>query len=161
MFHNAATVILSTVSLFAGMLLMLEVGRRIGIRRRVRDPDGGETGLGALDGAIFGLIGLLIAFTFSGAASRFDKRRELIVQEANNIGTAYLRLDLLPASTQPALRDDFRQYVNSRLVVYQALSDVEATKAKLAESNLIQAEIWKRAVAATKTAEVNGNAVTS
>jgi hypothetical protein len=161
MFHNAATVILSTVSLFAGMLLMLEVGRRIGIRRRVRDPDGGETGLGALDGAIFGLIGLLIAFTFSGAASRFDKRRELIVQEANNIGTAYLRLDLLPASTQPALRDDFRQYVNSRLVVYQALSDVEATKAKLAESKLIQAEIWKRAVAATKTAEVNGNAVTS
>ena len=161
MFHNSATVILFVTALFAGMLLMLEVGRRIGIRRRVRDPDGAAAGLGALDGAVFGLMGLLIAFTFSGAASRFDRRRELVVLEANNIGTAYLRLDLLPASAQPALKDSFRRYVDSRLAVYQALPDVEAAKAKLAESNLIQTEIWTRAVAATKIAEVNGNAVTS
>ena len=50
-----------------------------------------------MEGVIFGLLSLLIAFTFSGAASRFERRRDLIVQEANAIGTAYLRIDLLPA----------------------------------------------------------------
>jgi hypothetical protein len=106
-------------------------------------------------------MGLLIAFTFSGAASRFDKRRDLVVQEANDIGTAYLRLDLLPAAAQPALRDSFRRYVDSRLAVYQVLPDLEAAKLKLAESKLIQDEMWARAVAATKLAEPNGNATTS
>jgi hypothetical protein len=47
-----------------------------------------------VEGAVFGLLGLLIAFTFSGAASRFDDRRALIVEEANDIGTAWLRVAL-------------------------------------------------------------------
>ena len=58
---------------------------------------------------MFGLMGLLIAFTFSGAASRFDARRELIVEEANAIGTAWLRLDLLDADQQPAIRKHVSQ----------------------------------------------------
>jgi hypothetical protein len=133
----------------------------MGVRHRREDPDGAAAGLGAIEGAVFGLIGLLIAFTFSGAASRFDARRQQIVEEANNIGTAYLRLDLLPAAAQPQLREDFRRYVDMRLAIYRALPDIEAAKGRLAESNAIQGEIWTRAVAATKTAEVNGNAVTS
>jgi hypothetical protein len=161
MFHSAATVVLLVFILLVGMLLMLEVGRRIGIRRRGRDPDGANIGLVAVEGAVFGLMGLLIAFTFSGAASRFEKRRDLVVQEANDIGTAYLRLDLLPASAQPALRDSFRRYVDSRLAFYRALPDLEAAKPKIAESNRIQAEIWTGAVAAARAAEANGNAVTS
>ena len=60
-------------------------------------------------------MGLLIAFTFSGAATRFDGRRQLIGEEANAIGTAYLRMDLLPQAAQPALREDFRNYVDARL----------------------------------------------
>ena len=161
MFQNEASVVLFVTGLIVAMLLMLEVGRRVGIRRQMLDPDGASTGLGAVEGAVFGLMGLLIAFTFSGAASRFNKRRDLIVQEANNIGTAYLRLDLLPASAQPALRECFRRYVDSRVAVYHALPDINAAKARLTESNLIQAEIWTLGVAATKTAEVNGNAATS
>ncbi len=54
---------------------------------------------------MFALLGLLVAFTFSGAASRFEDRRHLISEEANAIGTAYLRLDLLPSDAQPPLRD--------------------------------------------------------
>jgi len=151
----------SIIGLFVGMLLMLKIGRRVGVRRRQQDPDGAATGLGAVDGAIFGLMGLLIAFTFSTAASRFETRRELIVEEANDIGTAYLRLDLLPASTQAALREKFRRYVDSRLAIYHALPDIEAAKAKMRESKLIQDEIWAAAVAATNATQVNGNAVTS
>jgi hypothetical protein len=161
MFPNLASMFLFIFCLFAGMLAAMEAGRRIGVRRRARDPEGAEIGLGSINGAVFGLMGLLIAFTFSGAAARFDKRRELVVQEANNIGTAYLRLDLLPASAQPALRERFRRYVDARIAVYRALPDIEAARARLAESNLIQAEIWNLAVAATKAVEVNGQAATS
>jgi hypothetical protein len=139
---------LITLALFAGMLLLLEVGRRVGVRRLANDPEGAQSGTGAVDGAVFALLGLLVAFTFSGAASRFDERRNLIVEETNDIGTAYLRLDLLPASAQPALRDLFRRYVDSRLEVYQKLPDIEASKAALARSTKLQGEIWNQAVAA-------------
>ena len=139
---------LITLALFVGMLLLLEIGKRVGARRLARDPEGAQLGTSAIDGAVYALLGLLIAFTFSGAASRFDERRHLIVQEGNDIGTAYLRLDLLPSTAQPALRDLFRRYVDSRLEVYRKLPDVEAAKAELARSAKLQGEIWSTAVAA-------------
>src|SRR5439155_1376569 len=100
---HAVTVFLFTVGLFFGMLLFLEIGRRIGIRRMKEDGGTAGEGVGAVDGAVFALLGLLIAFTFSGASARFDTRRQLIVEETNDIGTAYLRLDLLAADAQAAL----------------------------------------------------------
>jgi hypothetical protein len=103
-----------------------------------------------VDGAVFALLGLLIAFTFSGAASRFDTRRQLIVEEANAIGTAYLRLDILPPSAQTALREKFRQYVETRLEVYRKLPDLSAARAELVKGAKLQEEIWSQAVAASQ-----------
>src|SRR5206468_4373221 len=60
--------------LFFGMLLLIELGRRVGNRHLAKDPEGARAGVGAIEGAVFALLGLLIAFTFSGAASRFDTR---------------------------------------------------------------------------------------
>jgi phosphotransferase system glucose/maltose/N-acetylglucosamine-specific IIC component len=71
---------LFAMGLFLGMLVLLEVGRRIGARRLAQDPEGVEAGVGTMEGAVFALLGLLIAFTFSGAASRFDTRRQLIIE---------------------------------------------------------------------------------
>jgi len=136
--------------LFLGMLVMLELGRRLGRRRMARDPEGARAGAGAVEGAVFGLLGLLVAFTFSGAASRFDGRRQLVSEEANHIGTAWLRVDLLPAESQPALRDLFRRYLDSRLETYHKLPDIEAAKAELARSQELQGEIWARAVTACR-----------
>ena len=65
--------------LFLGMLLFLEIGRRAGLRRVKEDSGTAGGGVGAVDGAVFALLGLLLAFTFSGASSRFDTRRQLIV----------------------------------------------------------------------------------
>jgi len=144
--------LLTAATLFVGMLAFLELGRRFGLRRRARDPEGAHAGLGAVDGAVFALLGLLIAFTFSGAASRFDDRRKLIVQETNDIGTAYLRLDLLAVDAQPALRDLFRRYVDARIEVYRPLHDASAAKAELARANALAGQIWTQAVAAS-TAE--------
>ena len=145
---NALAASLLALGLMLGMLVLLEIGRRIGNHRLANDPEGARAGTGTVEGAVFALLGLLIAFTFSGAASRFDARRDLIVQETNAIGTAYLRLDLLPAGAQPALRDLFRRYVDSRLETYRKIPDVEAVRAELARSAALQGEIWTRVIAA-------------
>ena len=99
---------LSAIALLFGMLALFEVGR-IGKRGLARDSDGVAKGTGPAEAAVFGLLGLLLAFTFSGAASRFEARRHLITEEANAIGTAYLRIDLLPRDTQPEMRQLFRR----------------------------------------------------
>ena len=71
---HGTTVFLFTSSLFLGMLLFLEIGRRLGIRLQ-DDSSAAAEGIGAVDGAVFAVPGLLIAFTFSGATTRFDARR--------------------------------------------------------------------------------------
>jgi hypothetical protein len=148
--NHGLTVFLYTFGLFLGMLLFLEIGRRIAVRRMKEDSGAAGEGVGAVDGAVFALLGLLIAFTFSGASSRFDIRRQLIVEETNDIGTAYLRLDLLPAAAQPALRESFRRYVDARIEVYRKLPDVAAAKEHLAKANELQRQIWQQAVAASR-----------
>ncbi len=129
---------LFAVVLMLAMMLMLEIGRRIALRRRAANPDGAHEGISALEGAIFGLMGLLFAFTFSGAASRFDARRQLIVQETNDIGTAYLRVDLLPTAVQPAMREHFRRYLDARLAAYRGSPTVSAAIAEHERSVKIQ-----------------------
>src|SRR6187551_2897108 len=104
--------VLLTVALFAGMMMCLEIGRRIGTVRLAQDPEGLARGASAAEGAVFALLGLLLAFTFSGAASRFEDRRWYIDSEANAIGTAYLRLDLLPEEARAPLRELFRRYTD-------------------------------------------------
>jgi hypothetical protein len=139
--------LLSSVGLLFGILLFHEVGWRLGgYPKSASKPGGASSGL--LEGAIYGLLGLLIAFTFSGAASRFDHRRELVIEETNAIGTAYLRLDLLPADAQPVLRTLFRQYLDARLDTYRKLPDWDASQMALARSRSLQDQIWPMAVKA-------------
>jgi hypothetical protein len=143
-FISAAT----ATALFLGMLFLLEAGRRLGMKRIARDPEAALEGTGTLEGAIFALFGLLVAFTFSGAAGRFDTRRQLIVEEANDIGTAYLRIDLLPAETQPQLRKSFQNYLDARLAVHRKSADPEAAQEALEDGTRLQSEIWSQTVAA-------------
>ena len=142
--------------LFIGMLLSLEIGRRAGVRRLQRGDD--STRFGAVEGAVFGLFGLLVAFTFSGALSRFDARRMHIADEANAIGTAYLRIDLLAPDDQPGVRQLFRQYLDSRLEVYRRLPDLDAALEALKQSNALQSTIWARAVPASRHPAVHPDA---
>src|SRR6185312_7460933 len=81
--------------LFPAMLLLIELGRRVHSRQNCTFESN------AIEGAVFALFGLLLAFTFSGAVARYDAHRQLVVQESNAIRVAYLRLDLLPAESQP------------------------------------------------------------
>ena len=141
---------LLTSGLFVGMLLLLEVGRRIGVRRLAKDPEGALAGVGAIEAGVVGLLGLLLAFTISGAGARFDARRNLIVDETNVINTAYLRLDMLPQAAQPPLRENFRRYLDTRIEAYRKLPDLAAARKELAAAEKLQDEIWRQAVAAVR-----------
>lgn len=138
------------IGLLIGMLLMTEVGRQIGSRRMAEDVEGARAGVGTVEGALLALLGLLIAFSFSGAAARFDARRQQIVNEANVIGSAYMLVDLLPPEAQPPLRETFRQYLDSRLEVYRRMPSLGAAKVELDRSEVLQNNIWTQAVTATR-----------
>jgi hypothetical protein len=135
------------LGLFLAMIGAVWIGWNIGVRH-TRTGDGKRSGVGGIEGAIYGLFSLILAFSFYGAASRYDARRQLIVEEANNIGTAYLRIDLLQPPAQVELRDAFRRYASSRIEVYKKLPDIDAAYAELARSNEIQREIWTKSVVA-------------
>jgi hypothetical protein len=141
--------LLFTVLLLAGMLILLEAGRQLGIRCRPQDPEGDQGNLGIIETAIFALLGLVIAFTFSGAVSRFNEKRMLIAEEVNSIETAYLRLHLIAQDVQPGLRELFRRYVESREKTYRKLPDMEAAEIEIAHTKRLQEQIWAEAVPAT------------
>lgn len=140
---------LFATALFVGILLLLALGRRIGARNLAREGEISQKGLGALEGAIFALLGLVLAFTFSGALARFDARRQLVVEEANAIGTAWLRVDLLPESAREPMRGLFRSYLDSRIETYRKVPDMTAVEAELARSSELQGQIWKLAVSSS------------
>ena len=127
--------------LVGGMLVSMEECMRLRARN-LRAAHSDSTRFASVHGAAFALLGLVIAFTFSGAASRFDHRRDLIVEEANDIGTAYLRIQLLPEATRGPLQDKFRQYVDSRLQTYRAATDVVRVKQLLQQTAELQGQIW-------------------
>jgi len=144
--------------LFAGMLVLLEVGRRVGVRRRPKEAEGERSNLSTIEGAVFALFGLVLAFTFSGAASRFNEKRALIAEEANTIETAYLRLELLPMNVRPELQELFRHYLDSRLATYSKLPDMDAAAIEMAKSKKLQEEIWAKSIAGTTARDAHVDA---
>jgi len=140
-----------TAFLFLAMLICLELGRRVGRRRALRDPEGWQAGTGVIEAAMFGLLGLMLGFSFSAAVGRVEVRRQQVAAEANAIGTAYLRLDLLEERDRVPLRDAFRQYTDARLRTYELVnSDVTAALAELEQVGRLQDEIWRAAVRAAQ-----------
>jgi len=142
-------ILLSTV-VFSGTLGCLELGYRWGHRSIAKESELAHEGIGAIEAAVFALLGLLLGFSFAGATSRLDARRQLIVEEANAIGTAYLRLDLLPSANQPEIRQLFRRYLDARLTAYNQLPDAGAAAQELARAAQVQQDIWSRTITVTR-----------
>jgi hypothetical protein len=136
---------------FIGLLVVLlgtmEAGRQIGLRHVRLDPEWDNRGITTIESTLLALLGLLLAFSFSGAWSRFDNRRDLILREANAIGTAWLRLDLLPGPAREQLRGDFRRYTDLRLADTR-----ESAGRPGAALEAVQAAIWSQAIAAAQGA---------
>jgi hypothetical protein len=130
------------------LLLALELGRWLRLRELRGKPDAAAGSFGAVDGAVFGLMGLILGFSFAGAGSRFESRRQLIVQEANAIGTAWLRLDVLPEAARAPLQARFRDYVDARIAGYRAFPDTAAAMQAFGRAKAMQGPIWTEALAA-------------
>ena len=151
--------VLVVVGLAGVILLFMETGRRLRVARLAAEPEAADAELVGVEAAVFGLMGLLIAFTFSGAATRFDMRRLQTVDEVNAVGTAWLRLDLLPAADQPVVRALFRDYVDARIAAYRVVLDNAAWQAELARAAGLQQQIWSRAVAGVQASSNTAPAV--
>ena len=94
------------VVFFFASLALLSYGRRLGARHLAKEGASSMAGLNAVEGAVFALMGLLLAFSLSGALQRFDERRQLVLQEANAISTAYDRLVFLERERRIETEDE-------------------------------------------------------
>ncbi len=107
---------------FISSLILLNCGRQLGLRYLKKSGVGSMSGLPTVEGAVFALIGLLLAFTISGALQRFDERRQLVVQEANAIGTAYDRFALFEGDARD-LQARLKDYTKARIELYRMPRD--------------------------------------
>ena len=147
--HPVLAALLVFCTLTASLIGMTLLGMRLG--RRFQGEDGKSVvGTGAIDGAVFALFGLLIAFTFYGAAERFQARKLLILEEAKAIGTAWSRLDLLPEPERARLRDLFRDYLDRRLTAYGKSRDLSTFQRHLAGADEVGREILATSAAACR-----------
>ena len=136
--------------MFACSLIVLWVATRIGALMRKRVTELQEDDLHDLSfvtGAVLTLLGLLIGFSFSMAISRYDQRKNYEEEEANAIGTEYVRADFLPAEDAAAVRELLRKYVDQRMLFYTTRSESRVDAINV-ETARLQNEMWSKVRAA-------------
>jgi hypothetical protein len=119
-----------------------ELGWRVGARSSTPSAN-----IGTLESAMLGLLALLIGFTFAMALSRFEARRDAVVQEANAIGTTALRARFLPEPHRAETLKLLRDYVQIRLEALQSGHSFAEMKATVERSNTVQEALWQQAKA--------------
>ena len=125
---------------FAVSFLLLWVSERAGSNFRNRIEEVHED-FGVILTATLTLLGLIVGFAFSMAVSRYDQRKLYEAEEANAIGTEYLRLDLLPASDDEKLRLLLREYLDQRILFYQTRNRERLQRIDDATAQL-QSKLW-------------------
>ena len=131
--------------LFLVIIVAFLLGNRI---RRFKERTGiviEDKSIGPLEGSLLGLLALLLSFTFSMSSARYDRRVNIIIEEANDIGTAVLRADLYPDSIRQAFRKDFKAYLETRIAFFSSKADMPAIIKSLKDGQALQASLWERA----------------
>lgn len=137
--------------LFVFMVLVMEAGYRIGQRSQVSFSEAYRSHLNTIQSSLLGVLALLLGFTFSLALQRFDSRSEAVVDEANAIGTAYLRAQLLPATYRDEAEKLLQSYVGLRAQAGAiALSEVAERKVLLEDANRVIDQLWGCAMRAVQ-----------
>jgi len=140
---------------FIFIIVFYHIGHAFQLRRKKNKPEFGINDSGKIAGALIGLLGFLLAFTFSMSNSRFDHRRQLVVEEANDIATAFLRTKAYPDSLRQLLTPAFNAYLEERIAYSVGLlktnDDLGILKAHWEKADSIGKSIWDIAVSLTKT----------
>jgi len=143
---NDMTIVSATVAVLLLIGLFGVGGFAFG--RYMRDRDKDDAPFGVIQAAAFGLVGLLLGFSFSLAVSRFDQRREITVQEANAIGTTALRVPLLDAADGRKMWGLLRAYSVARLDFAKAGTRPNAREEPGSRSHTLQVKMWALAMRA-------------
>jgi hypothetical protein len=145
------------VMLFVSMVITIEIGYRIGNKRKAVTSEALKTHLNSIQTSIIGILALLLGFTFSLSLQRYDSRSEAVVEEANAIGTTYLRTQLLPEKLRNDVQASLRKYVDLRVQEGKvSLSNYPARKALLDKTTNAQAKLWDFA---KRASEIDPNPV--
>jgi len=135
--------------IFLGSLLAcLELGYRIGQSRQTAQSGEPSRTQNILSGSVYALLTLLLSFSFSLAVQRFEARRHIVVDLANAIGTAYLRVDLFPESDQPGIRHELQNFADAQLKYGADLADGKDTEEAVRATQKAQHRIWNLATSA-------------
>ncbi len=131
---------------FIAMIAVLEIGYRIGKLGEKRSSEGVKSQLNTVQGSLLGLLALILGFTFSLALQRFDDRSKAVVDEANAIGTALLRADLLHSDIRAEAGQTMRDYLQLRVRMGEVATTEEATWHELqGETAQLQERLWQQA----------------
>lgn len=151
--------VLIALTLFAFILIVIDVGFRLGRRARLATAEPIKSQINAILAAVLGVLALLLGFTFSLALQRYDSRSQAAVDEANAIGTAYLRAQLLPAGMRDQVGALLRDYLDLRVQAGSTnLADPSSRAPLLRQSSQITGELWS---VARQAAEQDARPVTS
>jgi hypothetical protein len=142
---------LVATSLFVLMALAGELGYRMGIKSRIEDDQNRKEQINAIGNGLFILLSLLVSFSLSMAVSRYDQRRELVVSEADAIGTTYLRAATLGQPYQGNFEQLLRNYVDARIDFFAAGTDPARLEQAVSHSSHLQQELWKNLVAVSQS----------
>jgi hypothetical protein len=129
------------------MLAATEVGFRLGRRAASRASDQMKAQTSVVEGSLLGVLALLMGFTMSMAVSRFELRKQLVLQEANAIGTAYLRTQILPPPENIEMAGLLHEYLDARVEFVNAGENAARLKAARTDAARLQDQFWGRAVA--------------
>lgn len=148
MFHYQ--ILLIVTAMFGGILACFLLGRVAAQYQMRRNGESPGRSFAALEGSVFGLMTLVLAFTFSSSAARFETRRRLVVSEATVIEIAWERVALLPAEYQGATNEKLRQYLDARVLFYARMTDRDAALSQLNRATTLREELWKMGIESTK-----------
>lgn len=129
------------------LLMAVELGHALGRRVDVRDWEKSSGAYTTLAGAVLGLLGLLLAFSFGMADARYGARKAVVLKEANAIGTASLRASFLDAPTELRMKALMHQYVDARMADYTVRSDGQTEQQSQARTAALQQALWTLAAA--------------
>ncbi|MDZ7649559.1 MAG: hypothetical protein U5K54_21695 [Cytophagales bacterium] len=135
--------------LFAACILMVVVGKRVRGKFLKADEQESRGGVNSLLGALFGLWGFLLAFTFSNVSTRFENVRAMMVDEANMIRTIALRIETLPDSLRGDFREDLKKYLQARIDYYEDANDSEKFNKAKQDAAEIGNRLWMQTVHAS------------